>query len=64
MKGAGKTLAEQKVWKFMQDEPRSFDVVALLPGTVYGPPMQVVNSFDELDAASASMLHYQHGKDK
>ena len=40
----------------MEDRKPHFDFVALCPATGYGPPLQVLESLEDLDAASARML--------
>lgn len=48
----------------MKEQKPAFDLVVLCPGTVYGKPMQVLNSLEDLDAASARLWsHITHAKD-
>ncbi|KKY21335.1 putative nad dependent epimerase [Phaeomoniella chlamydospora] len=59
----GKTLAEKYAWEFMSSNQPSFDLVALCPATGYGPPLQVLHSLHNLDAASARLWsHITHAQ--
>ncbi|KAF7557598.1 hypothetical protein G7Z17_g509 [Cylindrodendrum hubeiense] len=58
---AGKTVAEKAAWDFMSDRQPHFDLVTICPGTIYGEPMQVLNSLKDLDAAHARLWsHITH----
>ncbi|KAM0754374.1 NAD(P)-binding protein [Meredithblackwellia eburnea MCA 4105] len=56
--GCGKTLAEQKAWEFMKTEKPHFDLVALCPGTGYGPITQACDSLKDLDTASERLWEH------
>ncbi|KAF8601883.1 D-lactaldehyde dehydrogenase [Ceratobasidium sp. AG-I] len=53
---ASKTLAEKAAWKFVEDnkDKINFDLVAVLPLWILGPPINAVNSRDELTSTNAA----------
>lgn len=45
----GKAEGEKAIWKFVEDEKPSFSVSVLLPGLIFGPPIQPVTNLKKIN---------------
>ncbi|KAH8102192.1 NAD-P-binding protein [Cristinia sonorae] len=57
---ASKTLAEREAWKFVEEHKNEikWDLVAINPPYIFGPPLQEVASLDSLNMSMAAWYRY------
>ena len=61
---ASKALAERAAWKYMQDEDRHFDLVAINPCHTWGPYGQHVDSADAMNSTNSDLSKLVDGQDE
>jgi hypothetical protein len=60
----GKAEAEKAIWKFVEEEKPSFTVEVLLPGLIFGPPIQPITSLKKINFSSDVFYSLMNGKNE
>lgn len=63
----GKKIAEEALWKFIEDEKPSFTITNFMPPLIFGPMAQKVAGVDKINFSSSqiqSILNSAKAEDK
>ena len=52
---ASKKIAEEACWEFQKKEKPSFDITAINPPMIFGPPEQELKSLDSLNTSAGAV---------